>query len=331
MMKITMRVLSIIGLSLVCLVELTSCKYIKKKVPPHEMFAEAEKLRKSGDFLEAAEQYDKLFETYEDSELASAALYYSGICKYTLSIQCPGKIAFDQQKDGLAKTKKEQYQECIEYMDKHDKTFQYGEAIDKYLYKANEFDKLIEKYPSSNVVDDAAFQRIRVEITEKQQLKTLTVAIMLQLYADFFQKYPQSPYRQKGAEDMVKLISEYSDPLLDHPTIVETYQKFASFTDDIPELSKLSYSLGKKLLDGGDTESAATILGVPSVVGIGIVETQRTRLNIRSGQGTNYKIVGKADKGEQLLILEDTGQWYHVQLQDGTLGYAHSDYVTNAQ
>lgn len=321
----------VIVVSLLCFLGLTNCNLLKKKVPPHEMFAEAEKLRKGGYIVEAAQQYDALFEQHQDSELAPAALYYSGTCKYTLSVRCPGKKEFEERKATLAEPKQKQYQECIDYMKKHKDVFLYGEVIDKYLYKGTEFAKLIESYPSSNFIDDAALQLIRTQVMEKQHLNTLTVAIALQMYAEFFEKYPQSSHRQKAVEDMSKIISEYSGSLLDHPTIVETYQKFTPFTDDFPDLLKLSYLLGKKLVEEGDVESAASVLGVPSVVGIGIVNTQQTRLNIRGGQGTNYKIIGKAEKGEELLILDETGQWYHVQLQDGTMGYAHSKFVKASQ
>lgn len=326
-----MRTSYFIILSLTCFIGITSCNFMKKKVPPHEMFAEAEKLRKSGHIVEAAQQYDALFEQHQDSELAPAALYYSGTCKYTLSVRCLGEKEFEQRKATLAESNQKQYQQCIDYMKKHKNNFLYGEVIDKYLYKGTEFAKLIDRYPSSNLIDDAALQLIRTQVVEKQRLNTLTVAIALQMYAEFFEKYPQSSHRQKAVEDMITLISEYSEPLLDHPTIVETYQKFTPFSDDFPELSKLSYLLGKKLIKEGDGESAATVLGVPSVAGIGIVNTQRTRLNIRGGQGTNHTIIGKAEKGEELLILDETGQWYHVQLQDGTVGYAHSEFVKASQ
>ena len=74
-------------------------------------------------------------------------------------------------------------------------------------------------------------------------------------------------------------------------------------------------------------KNAASILGVPSVMGIGIVDTERTRLNIRRGQGRQYRIVAKADKGEELILLEKSDEWYNVQLQNGTVGYAHGDYI----
>lgn len=326
-MKKSTHIFSVILLTLSVLLTITSCKYIKKKVPPHEMFAEAEKLRKSGYLLEAAKEYDKFFDSYEESELAPAALYYSGMCKYTLSTRCPGKKEFEQQKGGLSDIKKRQYEQCTDYMNDHKDAFLYGETIDKYLYTGIEFEKLIESYPSSNTVDDAAFQLARTKIVAKQQMNTLTVTVALQLYTEFFQKYPQSQYRQKGIEDLIKLISEYSESLAAHKTLVETYKELAALADTLPELAKISYLLGKKCIEEGNSEHAAPILGVPSVVGIGIVSTRQTRLNIRSGQGTNYKIIAKAEKGEEVIVLESTGQWYHVQLQDGTTGYAHSNFI----
>lgn len=330
-MKAILRIWFLMLLSAIMLVSITGCKYFKKKVPPSEMFTKAEQFRQSNELIDAAKQYDELLEIHSDSELAPAALYYSGICKYTLSIRCPGKNAFEQQKAELSKTKKDEYQRCIDLMEKQGHSFVYEEALDTYLYNGREFDQLIERYSVSDLVDDAAFQRVRTRIVEHQQRQTLTVANILQLYAEFFEQYPQSPYRKNGVEDMQKLLSEYSGAFADHPTIVETYRKFTPFVDDFPELTKISYLLGKRFLKEGDPEGAASVLGVPSVVGIGIVNTQRTALNIRRNQGTQYQIIGKAQKGDELLILESTGQWYHVQLQDGTLGYAHRDYVKIGQ
>lgn len=330
-MKGLLRISTLMLLSGIVLASITGCQYLKKRVPPSEMFAKAEQFRKSNELIDAAKQYDELLKVHSDSELAPAALYYSGICKYTLSIRCPGKNTFEQQKADLSKTKKDEYQRCIDLMEKQGNSFVYEEALDTYLYNGREFDQLIQQYSVSDLVDDAAFQRVRTRVVEHQQRKTLTVANILQLYADFFEQYPQSPYRKNGVEDMLKLLSEYSGAFADHPTIVETYRKFTPFFDDFPELTKLSYLLGKRLLKEGDPDGAASVLGVPAVVGVGVVVTQQTGLNIRRNQGTQYQIIGKAQRGDELLVLESTGQWYHVQLQDGTVGYAHSDYVKIGQ
>ncbi len=306
---------------------IASCQRFKKKVPPNDMFAEAEQLRKDQSYVKAATRYAELYATYGDSELAPAALYYVGICRYMMSVQCLGKQAFEQQKADLAKSKKEEYEQCIDYMEKNKKPFLYDEQFDLFLYNGEDFLALISQYPASNLLDDAAFQYVRNQIVGKQQLKTLTVASVLDVYADFFERYPQSPYRSNGIEDIVSLVSEFSGAFVDPDGVAASYQRFLPFRDDFPELNKVAYVLGKKMIkDGYDTQAAA-IFGVPSVVGLGLVETARTRLNIRSGQGTQFGIIGKADKGDELVIIENTGEWYYILLQDGTLGYVHRDYV----
>jgi outer membrane protein assembly factor BamD (BamD/ComL family) len=309
------------------LVTITGCQLFKKKVPPHELFAEAEQLRKDGEFVEAALRYDELYEQYDDSELAPAALYYTGICRYSMSIRCPGKQAFDQQKAELSKNKKEEYEQCIEYMEKHKKPFMYDENVDTFLYNGADFLGLIEQFPSSDLVDDAAFQYVRNQIVGKQQLKTLTVSSILAIYGDFFERYPQSPYRRNGMEDMLKLMSEYSGALIDAAAVAEAYKKFLPFQDDLPELAKLTYVISKRLVEEGADDAAANLLGQSSIIGLGVVETARTRLNIRGGQGTQHRIIAKAEKGEEVLVLENTGDWYAVLLEDGTQGYAHREYI----
>jgi len=61
---------------------------------------------------------------------------------------------------------------------------------------------------------------------------------------------------------------------------------------------------------------------------IGIVTTQRDPLNIRIRPGKQYSVIEKAPKGETLVIKGMIGEWYEVQLQDGTLGYAYHKYIT---
>lgn len=59
----------------------------------------------------------------------------------------------------------------------------------------------------------------------------------------------------------------------------------------------------------------------------GIVTTKNSPLNIRAGQSQNTKIIGTAQKGTALHVLGVFGAWYKVKLNDGTVGYASSDYV----
>ncbi len=44
-------------------------------------------------------------------------------------------------------------------------------------------------------------------------------------------------------------------------------------------------------------------------------------VNLRKGPGTNYKIVGSVKKGTSLRILEASGGWLRVRLEDGTTAW----------
>ncbi|MBO9595490.1 MAG: SH3 domain-containing protein [Niabella sp.] len=58
------------------------------------------------------------------------------------------------------------------------------------------------------------------------------------------------------------------------------------------------------------------------------VATQETALNIRKGPGTDQPIVGKAQKDEIItLISQANDQWSSVRTDDGTEGYAYSQYL----
>jgi len=49
-------------------------------------------------------------------------------------------------------------------------------------------------------------------------------------------------------------------------------------------------------------------------------------VNIRSGPGTDTRIIGRANNGDRLSILGQVGNWYAVN-HSGTMGYIRSDYV----
>lgn len=50
-------------------------------------------------------------------------------------------------------------------------------------------------------------------------------------------------------------------------------------------------------------------------------------LNIRKGPGKNHKVVKRAKQGEQVVILDDSGSWYKIRLEDGTEGYGYHKYI----
>ena len=47
--------------------------------------------------------------------------------------------------------------------------------------------------------------------------------------------------------------------------------------------------------------------------------------NIRSGPGTEYRIVDSVSKGTQLIILEEKESWYNVRLPDGREGWVYKE------
>jgi uncharacterized protein YgiM (DUF1202 family) len=76
-------------------------------------------------------------------------------------------------------------------------------------------------------------------------------------------------------------------------------------------------------LDKPSTDSSAT--SVPSEEGV--VATKSAPLNIRANTDPKAKVVGKADKGTKVKILEKTGDWYKIKLKNGTTGYASSQFI----
>ncbi|MFZ7101401.1 MAG: SH3 domain-containing protein [Peptococcaceae bacterium] len=54
---------------------------------------------------------------------------------------------------------------------------------------------------------------------------------------------------------------------------------------------------------------------------VAYVQQSNNYVNVRSGPGTNYDIVAKADKGSKMIILDEQGEWYRVKLADGRLAW----------
>lgn len=59
------------------------------------------------------------------------------------------------------------------------------------------------------------------------------------------------------------------------------------------------------------------------------ITTKSGPLHLRSGTGTNYKILGKYKKGREVIVLnKTTSSWYEVTAPDGKHGYMASQYLT---
>ena len=59
-----------------------------------------------------------------------------------------------------------------------------------------------------------------------------------------------------------------------------------------------------------------------------LVATESSRLNMRSGPGTEYEIVGKADHNAKVqLIKKMFNGWYFIKDEDGQEGFSSTDYL----
>ncbi len=69
----------------------------------------------------------------------------------------------------------------------------------------------------------------------------------------------------------------------------------------------------------------------PVYVRVGTVHDVDTYLNIRSGPGTDFDILGSAKQGEKLLILTEfySANWHQVEFQGG-IAYIHANYLSIA-
>jgi len=50
-------------------------------------------------------------------------------------------------------------------------------------------------------------------------------------------------------------------------------------------------------------------------------------VNMRSGPGTNYKVMWELGEGFPLQVLKRSGSWYRVRDFEGTIGWVHRDVV----
>ena len=62
------------------------------------------------------------------------------------------------------------------------------------------------------------------------------------------------------------------------------------------------------------------------------VTTQRDPLRLRSGTGTNYRILGQYKKGTEVIVVsKPSSSWYEVTCPDGRHGYMSAEYLTHAR
>jgi stage II sporulation protein D len=75
----------------------------------------------------------------------------------------------------------------------------------------------------------------------------------------------------------------------------------------------------------GDYVKIETSVPEPPAASTGTVTA--SSLNVRSGAGTNYKVIGGLKRNAVVEILGTSGKWYKIK-SGSLIGYVHSDYVS---
>ncbi len=79
------------------------------------------------------------------------------------------------------------------------------------------------------------------------------------------------------------------------------------------------------------TKSVGTGSSVRKIT-TGVVKTESTYLNVRSGAGTSYGVIGKVNNGSTVTILGTSGNWYKIDYNNSNgYGYVSKDYVSNVK
>ncbi len=77
------------------------------------------------------------------------------------------------------------------------------------------------------------------------------------------------------------------------------------------------------------TQPASAAAATPAAIVAATVKTDEGRLNIRSGPGTGYLVVAKANDGDAYPVLSRSaaGDWLQLQLEGGESGWASAAYL----
>ena len=57
------------------------------------------------------------------------------------------------------------------------------------------------------------------------------------------------------------------------------------------------------------------------------VATQSDPLRLHSGPGTNYRIIARLEKGQAVIKIGSSGNWYKLRTPKGLVGYASKNYL----
>jgi len=96
-------------------------------------------------------------------------------------------------------------------------------------------------------------------------------------------------------------------------------------------LISFSYNLGSNIISSdSDFKKIFTATSVEEGNSDKDAFINATDVNLRSGPGTNYEILGVLNTGDKVTLVNTSPQnnWYQLQTADGKKGYVYADYVT---
>ena len=79
-----------------------------------------------------------------------------------------------------------------------------------------------------------------------------------------------------------------------------------------------------------DSSSSGSTGTDTAATGYGYVVNCNNSVNVRSGAGTSYSLIGTAPKSYVYQILGKNGSWYKIQYKADTVGYIHESYFSKA-
>ena len=121
-----------------------------------------------------------------------------------------------------------------------------------------------------------------------------------------------------STEKKPEVISENTTTTPDVAGTEETEEEKLPYDVSVDEDGNYTFSFGDWEWSTEDMETDGTDAAVNNKV--------RSYLNLRSGSGTEYEIIGHLLPGEKVQVISEDGDWYQVVIPERT-GYVYKDYV----
>ncbi len=90
--------------------------------------------------------------------------------------------------------------------------------------------------------------------------------------------------------------------------------------------SALGWVSGKYIRFTPSTSTSTPTNAPPNAIGVGVVKTGGSALNVRSGASTGYAILGRVNNGSTQYIYQKQGSWYQI-LYNGNPGWVIASYI----